>query len=410
MTTYAQDQMVKADDDYTDAKVTGISATPKTDFVKGVVYHADDFAFSSDYDDDGQQEFTDVTDDDVTFEPETAEAAGKQKVTISFKDSGKYKGYDPIETTINVIDPEDGEVSLETDKHININLECNDLLQKYMIHFIKTDEKGNFLPGATFALKAACEIVDKNGKTIFHKGDTITTTVSQDDQFGYVEFFGLPTGIYAKDGVGKQMYTVEEITPPVGYEKTDKVLTFSGEVLNDKTENLIHDVASEGNTNDEENTYQHDSDTFVNKKSDYVQVKKYWIDDDNSMNTRPVSVTIKAEHKTTHEVKTYVLNKDNNWAIQTDIKRGEEGNYTFSEVCNAAGYERVDKYSTGTWDKNTYTLSYTNKYDKGGSVKLVVKKNWDDSNNSDGIRPDSVVVRIYQNGTEINHKTLDAEQ
>ena len=66
-TTYAQDQMVKADDDYTDAKVTGISATPKTDFVKGAVYHADDFAFSSDYDDDGQQELTDVTDDGVTL-------------------------------------------------------------------------------------------------------------------------------------------------------------------------------------------------------------------------------------------------------------------------------------------------------------------------------------------------------
>ena len=124
----------------------------------------------------------------------------------------------------------------------------------------------------------------------------------------------------------------DRITPPVGYEKTDKVLTFSGEVLNDKTENLIHDVASEGNTNDEENTYQHDSDTFVNRKSDYVQVKKYWIDDDNSMNTRPVSVTIKAEHKTTHEVKTYVLNKDNNWAMQTDIKRGEEGNLSLIHI------------------------------------------------------------------------------
>lgn len=40
------------------------------------------------------------------------------------------------------------------------------------------------------------------------------------------------------------------------------------------------------------------------------------------MNTRPVSVTIKAEHKTTHEVKH--VEQDNNWAIQTDIKRGEE--------------------------------------------------------------------------------------
>ena len=400
-TTYAQDQMVKADDDYKDAQVTGISAVAKTDFTKGDTYHADDFTFSSNYDDDGQQELTDVTDDDVTFSPKTAEAAGKQKVTISFKDTGKYKGYDPIETTVNVIDPEDREVSLETDKHININLECKDLLQKYTIHFIKTDEKGNFLPGATFALKAACEIVDKNGKTIFHKGDTITTTITQDDQFGYVEFFGLPTGIYAKDGAGKQMYTVEEVTPPVGYEKSDKVLTFSGEVLNDKTENLIHDVASEGNTNDDESTYKHDSDTFVNKDSEYVQVKKYWIDDNNSMNTRPTTVTIKAEHNTTHEVKTYVLNEANNWQAQTDIKRGEEGNYTFSEVCDAANYERVDKEPTGTWDKDTYTVSYTNRYYKGGSVKIVVKKSWDDSNNSDGIRPDSVVVKLYQNGKDM---------
>ncbi|MFR9098386.1 MAG: Cna B-type domain-containing protein [Anaerostipes hadrus] len=407
-TTYAQDQMVKADDDYKDAQVTGISAAAKTDFTKGDTYHADDFTFSSNYDDDGQQELDDVTDDDVTFTPETAEAAGKQKVTIFFKDTGKYKGYDPIETTVNVIDPEDQEVSLETDKHIDINLEYNDLLQKYTIHFIKTDEKGNFLPGATFALKAACEIVDKNGKTIFNKGDTITTTVSQDDQFGYVEFFGLPTGIYAKDGTGKQMYTVEEVTPPVGYEKTDKVLTFSGEVLKDKTENLIHDVASEGNTNDEENTYQHDSDTFVNKGSEYVQVKKYGIDDNNSMKTRPAFVTIKAEHKTTHVVKTYVLNEANNWQAQTDIKRGEEGNYTFSEVCDAPNYERIDKEPTGTWDKDTYTASYTNRYYKGGNVKIVVKKSWDDSNNSDGIRPDSVVVKLYQNGKYIDQDVLNS--
>lgn len=399
-TTYAQDQMVKSDDDYTDAKVTGISATPKTDFVKGAVYHADDFAFSSDYDDDGQQELTDVTDDDVTFEPETAEAAGKQKVTISFKDSGKYKGYDPIETTVNVIDPEDVDVSLDTDKHIDINLECNDLLQKYSIQFIKTDKKGEMLPGAKFALKAACEIVNKDEKTIFHKGDTIATTVSGDDQFGYLEFFGLPTGIYAKDGVGKEMYTVEEVEAPLGYGKSDETMTFSGEVLNDQTADFIHDVATQGNTNNDEITYVHDSKTLVNNPSDYVQVKKYWIDDNNSMNTRPVSVTIKAENKNTHEVKTYVLNKDNNWAMQTDIKRGEEGNYTFSEVCNAANYTRVSE-AGGDWDKNTYTLSYTNKYDKGGSVKLVVKKNWDDSNNSDGIRLDSVNIKLYRNGTDM---------
>ena len=85
--------------------------------------------------------------------------------------------------------------------------------------------------------------------------------------------------------------------------------------------------------------------------------------------------------------------------MQTDIKRGEEKNYTFSEVCNAAGYTRVSEAS-GDWDKNTYTLSYTNKYDKSNKVRIVVKKNWNDSNNSDGIRPDSVNIRVYRNGTK----------
>ena len=231
-TTYAQDQLVKADDDYKDAKVTSISALPKTDFTKGDTYHADDFSFSSNYDDDGQQELDDVTDDDVTFTPETAKAAGKQKVTISFKDTGKYKGYDPIETTVNVIDPEDGKVSLETDKHININLECNDLLQKYTIHFIKTDEKGNFLPGATFALKAACEIVDKNGKTIFNKGDTITTTafMQTSDNSDAVTEDKQEEGTYTLGAVATEQITSDDSSDSSS-SKTSRLTVISSESM-----------------------------------------------------------------------------------------------------------------------------------------------------------------------------------
>ena len=74
------------------------------------------------------------------------------------------------------------------------------------------------------------------------KGDTIATATSQDDQFEYLEFIGLPTDIYAKDGTGSDMYEVEEVYAPAGYEKSDKTLTFKGEVINDTKENLIHDV------------------------------------------------------------------------------------------------------------------------------------------------------------------------
>lgn len=409
-TTYTQDQKLQITDDYVAAKGLQITASPKTDFMLGDKYKASDFDFSMLYDDNGEETLEDVTDADVSFNPTYADMSGKQKIQISFKSSSKYAKYQTIETTVKVIDPDDtNDVSLDTAKHVNIDLNLTDKLQKYSIQFIKTDNKGNMLPGAKFALKAACEIVDRNGKTIFRKGDTIATTVSGDDQFGYLEFFGLPTGIYAKDGVGKEMYTVEEIEAPLGYNKSDEKLTFGGEVLNNTAADFIHDVASQGNTNTDETTYKHDSKTIVNTPSDYVQVKKYWIDDNNSMNTRPVSVTIKAENKNTHEVKTYVLNKDNNWAMQTDIKRGEEKNYTFSEVCNAAGYERVDKYSTGTWDGKTYTLSYTNQYKVNDKVRIVVKKNWNDSNNSDGIRPDSVNVKLYRNGTDMQKdQTLSA--
>lgn len=406
-TTYTQDQKLQITDDYVAAKGLQITASPKTDFMLGDKYKASDFDFSMLYDDNGEETLEDVTDADVNFNPTYADMSGKQKVQISFKSSSKYAKYQTIETTVKVIDPDDtSDVSLDTAKHINIDLNLTDKLQKYSIQFIKTDNKGNMLPGAKFALKAACEIVDRNGKTIFKKGDTIATTVSGDDQFGYLEFFGLPTGIYAKDGVGKEMYTVEEIEALLGYNKSDEKLTFGGEVLNNTAADFIHDVASQGNTNTDETTYKHDSKTIVNTPSDYVQVKKYWIDDNNSMNTRPVSVTIKAENKNTHEVKTYVLNKDNNWAMQTDIKRGEEKNYTFSEVCNAAGYERVDKYSTGTWDGKTYTLSYTNQYKVNDKVRIVVKKNWNDSNNSDGIRPDSVKFNLVGNGKAVDTVTL----
>mgnify|MGYP002249698446 FL=1 len=43
----------------------------------------------------------------------------------------------------------------------------------------------------------------------------------------------MPTDIYAKDGTDSDMYEVEEIYAPDGYEKSDKTLTFKGKVIND---------------------------------------------------------------------------------------------------------------------------------------------------------------------------------
>ena len=229
--------------------------------------------------------------------------------------------------------------------------------------------------------------------TIFKKGDTIATAISQDDQFEYLEFIGLPTDIYAKDGTGCDMYEVVETSAPAGYEGSDKKLTLKGEVINNTKENLIHDVKAENNTDNDTSTYIHDSDTFVNQKSEYIALKKIWDDHDDVAKIRPTSITIKATHNTTGEVKTYTLTKENNWTTFTDIKKDDKDNWKFTEDV-PQGYQSKDP----VWDSKNYVVTFTNHHDVPEYVNINVQKVWEDGEDADGIRPASITVQLYQNG------------
>ena len=141
-TTYTQDQKLQLTDDYVAPKGQEITAIAKKDFMLNERYKAEDFDFTMLFDDNGAQELSDVTDDDVSFNPTYADMSGNQKIQINFKSGTKYQKYGTIETTVKVIDPNDtSDVSLDTAKHIDINLDVTDTLQKYSIQFIKTDEK-----------------------------------------------------------------------------------------------------------------------------------------------------------------------------------------------------------------------------------------------------------------------------
>ena len=395
-TTYVMDQILKIEEDkFTEEQPVKIVAMPKNTFLKGDKFKAEDFSWRILYDDDGAED-VEVTDKDIAFTPTYAEKAGKYEINISFDSQGAYKDLPEktIKTTVEVINPEEEDIALKTAKKASVHIDANDILQKYSVHLIKTDQGGNKLAGAQFALKAKTDIVNSKGETIFKKGDTIATATSQDDQFEYLEFIGLPTDIYAKDGTGSDMYEVEEVYAPAGYEKSDKTLTFKGEVINDTKENLIHDVKSENNTDNDTTAYIHDSDTLVNQKLDYIALKKIWDDHNDAAKIRPDSITIKATHTTTKEVKTYTLTKDNNWTMFTDIKKDDYKKWDFSEV------NVPDKYTNlgATWDKDTYVLSFTNQYDKPEFVDINVQKVWEDSDNGDDLRPVSITAQLYQNG------------
>lgn len=338
-------------------------------------------------------EDVDVTNDDVEFTPTVAEKGGKLKLNINFKSTGKYAKFQTIQTTVDVIDPDEEDIALKTAKKVNVSVEASDVLQKYSIHLIKTDQDGKKLAGAEFALKAKTDIVNGKGNTIFKKGDTIATAISQDDQFEYLEFIGLPTDIYAKDGTGCDMYEVVETSAPAGYEGSNKKLTLKGEVINNTKENLVHDVKAENNTDNDTSTYIHDSDTFVNQKSEYIALKKIWDDHNDAAKIRPTFITIKATHNTTGEVKTYTLSKDNNWTTFTDIKKDDKDNWKFTEDV-PQGYQSKDP----VWDSKNYVVTFTNHHDVPEYVNINVQKVWEDGEDADGIRPASITVQLYQNG------------
>lgn len=391
-TTYTMDQILKIEEDtFKEEQPVKIKAMPKNSFLKGDKFKAKDFSWRIEYDDDGAED-VDVT-DDVEFTPTVAEKGGKLKLNINFKSTGKYAKFQTIQTTVDVIDPDEEDIALKTAKKVNVSVEASDVLQKYSIHLIKTDQDRKKLAGAEFALKAKTDIVNGKGNTIFKKGDTIATAISQDDQFEYLEFIGLPTDIYAKDGTGCDMYEVVETSAPAGYEGSDKKLTLKGEVINNTKENLIHDVKAENNTDNDTSTYIHDSDTFVNQKSEYIALKKIWDDHNDAAKIRPTSITIKATHKTTGEVKMYTLTKENNWMTFTDIKKDDKDNWKFTEDV-PQGYQSKDP----VWDSKNYVVTFTNHHDVPEYVNINVQKVWEDGEDADGIRPASITVQLYQNG------------
>ena len=392
-TTYTMDQILKIEEDtFKEEQPVKIKAMPKNSFLKGDKFKAKDFSWRIEYDDDGAED-VDVTDDDVEFTPTVAEKGGKLKLNINFKSTGKYAKFQTIQTTVDVIDLDEEDIALKTAKKASVSIEANDVLQKYSIHLIKTDQDGKKLAGAEFALKAKTDIVNGKGNTIFKRGDTIATAISQDDQFEYLEFIGLPTDIYAKDGTGCDMYEVVETSAPAGYEGSDKKLTLKGEVINNTKENLVHDVKAENNTDNDTSTYIHDSDIFVNQKSEYIALKKIWDDHDDAAKIRPTSITIKATHNTTGEVKTYTLTKENNWTTFTDIKKDDKDNWKFTEDVPAQ-YTLTSTH----WDDEMYVFSFTNFHETPEYVNINVQKVWEDGNNADGIRPASIRVQLYRDG------------
>ena len=178
------------------------------------------------------------------------------------------------------------------------------------------------------------------------------------------------------------VYTVEELDVPAGYaaSATD---TSGGDFALTVT-----------------NTHQ------VEKTA--VTVTKVWVDADNQDGIRPASLTVKLNKLAQTgeaEVATVELTADMGWTYTfTDLDKNANGSpiqYVVAEVL-PEGYtaEQSGNAADGYIITNTHAVAKTS---------VSGAKTWEDNNDQDGKRPESITINLLANGKVVETKTVTAD-
>ena len=156
-------------------------------------------------------------------------------------------------------------------------------------------------------------------------------------------------------------------------------------------------------------TYKNDGNkwTITNKYTPEkisLTVNKKWDDAENQDGIRPASVkaVLYANGKKVQDID---LNENNHWSVSVpNLYKNENGKpiqYEVKEIAETKGYT-----SSVSNKDNTWTITNTHKPSK---ISVSGAKTWKDDNDRDGIRPDSVTVRLFAEGKEIAHKKVNAQ-
>ena len=145
-----------------------------------------------------------------------------------------------------------------------------------------------------------------------------------------------------------------------------------------------------------------------------VEVEKIWEDNDNEADTRPESITIRllADNE---EIDSKTVTVEDEWkcsfADLPKTKDGREIRYTITED-NVAGYtskvtEKEEEESGTAGDAGKgFTITNTHTPEK---ITIEGEKTWEDEENRDGSRPDSITIRLKADGRECAVKTVTGD-
>ena len=136
-------------------------------------------------------------------------------------------------------------------------------------------------------------------------------------------------------------------------------------------------------------------------------VTKIWNDAENQDGKRPESITVSLLADGKETGKTVTLSVENNWKQTiSDLPEKADGKaieYTWTEETLPEGYELTDNSKNGT--VTTLTNTYAPE-----TTSITVTKTWDDADNQDGKRPESIIVNLLANGEIVASQTVKADE
>ncbi len=128
-----------------------------------------------------------------------------------------------------------------------------------------------------------------------------------------------------------------------------------------------------------------------------ITVNKTWVDDNNRDGVRPSKITVN-------------LLADGNLYKSKDITAADGWKYTFTGLPEYNNSGAKIKYTISENPVPKYTTSYNGftiiNTHQTSIVKTFTTKTWDDNGDQDGIRPDSITIRLYADGKEIDSKVV----
>lgn len=137
-----------------------------------------------------------------------------------------------------------------------------------------------------------------------------------------------------------------------------------------------------------------------------IKVEKIWDDANDQDGKRPDSIKVQLKANEKRVGQTVVLNEENNWKFDwTNLPVYDNGNkieYTINEEDIPKGY--TSKVERDKDDNFKVTNSHTPEL-----IEISGKKVWNDKDNQDGIRPDSIKVNLLADGKVIQSKTVNSD-